>query len=313
MKIFSFIAILIGVVFGLMQPAWANESAKILGTEWRIGKLSGNAWIQTPGHEQMRLKSGRVLFPGQTLTTASRTRLQLVHGKQRIQVGSNTVLSLPALDETEPGHTKIYQVSGTTHLEVDKREVKHFSVVTPYMVAAVKGTQFTVAIEDGHADVRVHEGLVEVSSKLSSDVFNVAAGQAISMNTNQLQGGETKPIKMAFLDRGEELPAASGNSHSSGPHFFSNQAEGIMGMIGGMFAAVMLYISGLIDASIHYVTGSVTGFVVPLAQKVQSQGNMPYVLMALASVIVIAAIVAFILYRRRRRRINTPTIRLQKL
>nr|WP_321445280.1 FecR family protein [uncultured Cohaesibacter sp.] len=256
----------------------------------------------------MRLKSGRVLFPGQTLTTASRTRLQLVHGKQRIQVGSNTVLSLPALDETEPGHTKIYQMSGTTHLEVDKRDVKHFSVVTPYMVAAVKGTQFTVAIEGGHADVRVHEGLVEVSSKLSSDVFNVAAGQAISMNTNRLQGGETKPIKMAFLDRGEELPAASGNARFSGPNAFSD----IMGMIGSMFGAVMLYLSGLIDASIYYVTGTVTGFVVPLAQKVQSQGIMPYVLMALASVIVIVAIVAFILYRRRRRRINTPTIRLQK-
>ncbi len=306
MKIFSFIIVLIGVVFSLMQPAWANESSKMLGTEWRIGKLSGNAWVETPGHEQMRVTSSRVLFPGQTLVTASRTRLQLIHGKQRIQVGSNTVLSLPALDETEAGHTKIYQLRGTTHLEIDKREVKHFSVETPYMVAAVKGTQFTVSVEGKHADVRVHEGLVEVSSKLSNEVFNVAAGQAISMNTNQLQGGASKPFKMAFLERGEDLPAASGHARFSGPNAFTD----IMGMIGSMFAAVMLYLSGLIDASIYYVTGTITGFVVPLAQKVQSQGFMPYVLMALAFVVVIIAIVGFVLYRRRRRRINAPTIRI---
>lgn len=304
---FPFIVAIMSFVLCLAQPGWAKGELEVL-TTWRIGKLSGDAWIEAPNREKMRLRSDRVLFPGQTLITADRTRLQLVHGKQRIQVGSNTVLSLPLLEETEPGKTKIYQLSGTTHLLVDKREIKHFSVETPYMVAAVKGTQFTVEIENGHAGVRVHEGLVEVASKLYDEVYDVAAGQAISMKIDGFHEGDLKPIKMAFFDRGEDVSSSSASDRAK-PHATANAPQGVMALISSIFAAVTLYLSGLVNASINSVTGQITGLVVPLAHKVQYDSSVRMMMFGAAALVVIIAVVGFILYRRKRFKVDLSRTR----
>ncbi|WP_157967679.1 FecR family protein [Cohaesibacter intestini] len=308
---FPFLAALISAVFCLTQPVWAKDDIKASDTAWRISKVSGDAWIEVPNREKMRLMRNRVLFPGQTLITSDRTRLQLVHGKQRIQVGSNTVLALPLLQETDPSHTRILQTSGTIHLSVDKQSTKHFSVETPYMVAAVKGTQFTVSLGSGWADVRVHEGLVEVSNKLAKEVFDVAAGQAISMDLTALGRKTQHAVKMAFFDRGEDIVQGSSPSHPADqPQAVMDEPQGIVSMIGGMIAAMTLYVGGMINAVVQSVTGSITGLVVPLAQKVQSDGTLHFLILGLLAAVTLVCVIGFILYRRKRFRVDLSRTRL---
>jgi len=307
---FPFIAAFVGAVLCLTHPGWAKDSIKASDTAWRIGKVSGDAWIEVPNREKMRLTRNRILYPGQTLITADRTRLQLVHGKQRIQVGSNTVLALPLLQEADSGHTRILQTSGTIHLSVDKQSAKHFSVETPYMVAAVKGTQFTVSLGSGWADVRVHEGLVEVSSKLAKEVFDVAAGQAISLDLTALGRKTQHAVKMTFFDRGEDIVQGSPSSHPADqPKAVVHESQGVLSVISGMIAAVTLYVGGMINAVVQSVTGSITGLVVPLAQKVQSDGTMPFLIIGLLATAGMVGGFGYILYRRKRYRVDLSRTR----
>ena len=62
---------------------------------------------------------------------------------------------LAELDRRHPGakkselSTTIIQQAGSILLEVEKRNVKHFQVETPYLAAVVKGTQFRVTVGQG--------------------------------------------------------------------------------------------------------------------------------------------------------------------
>ena len=51
------------------------------------------------------------------------------------------MIGLP-LEKTDGLSTTIQQRAGSILLEVEKRNVTHFEVETPYLAAVVKGTQF---------------------------------------------------------------------------------------------------------------------------------------------------------------------------
>ena len=63
-------------------------------------------------------------------------------------ISPNSVVGLPT--ENKDGlSTTIVQQAGSILLEVEKRNVKHFEVETPYLAAVVKGTQFRVTVNAG--------------------------------------------------------------------------------------------------------------------------------------------------------------------
>ena len=59
------------------------------------------------------------------------------------------------------GGKTIVQQAGSILLDVEKRNVKHFEVETPYLAAVVKGTKFTVTSGDEGASVKVTRGSVQ--------------------------------------------------------------------------------------------------------------------------------------------------------
>lgn len=197
------IAIAFIALGALTSQAFAHD-----GHAWKLSKINGKAWVEVSGREPIAVMRNQYLYPGQELRTANRTRLLLTRGKERIQVGSNTTISLPPADQVEPGHTIINQRSGTIHLAVDKKNVKHFAVHTPYMVAAVKGTQFTVSLDEDSANLRVHEGIVEVTNKTSDEVTDVTAGQSVRLTiaTNLHSPNNDVYGYMRLLDRGQDAP-----------------------------------------------------------------------------------------------------------
>src|SRR5690606_32440773 len=105
-------------------------------------------------------------------------RAKLMRGDQIMIVSPDTVVALPA----QRGRvTKILQSVGRIEFEVDSRKVRHFSVETPYLAAAVKGTRFTVDVRRGSASVGVKRGRVEVTDLKSGDRVDVMPGQRSSV------------------------------------------------------------------------------------------------------------------------------------
>jgi hypothetical protein len=146
------------------------------GEAWSVSKSSGEVWMTTTGAQQVSLGQQDVLKPGDTIRTGRNGRVMLVRGEETILVSPNSVVGLPA--ENSGGlSTTIVQQAGSILLEVEKRNVKHFEVETPYLAAVVKGTQFRVSVDAASTRIDVIRGQVEVADFRSGQIAQVMPGQ----------------------------------------------------------------------------------------------------------------------------------------
>lgn len=165
----------------------AFVAALILGTAsgasaaddgvWSVSKSSGEVWLAANGAQQASLGQEGTLKPGDTIRTGRNGRVLLVRGEETILISPNSVVGLPA-EKKEGLSTTIIQQAGSILLEVEKRNVKHFEVETPYLAAVVKGTQFSVTVNAGSTKVGVVRGQVEVSDFRTGQIAQVMPGQA---------------------------------------------------------------------------------------------------------------------------------------
>jgi hypothetical protein len=143
---------------------------------WRVSKSSGEVWMTTSGAQQASLTQEEVLKPGDTIRTGRNGRVLLVRGEETILVSPNSVIGL-ATEKKDGLSTTILQQAGSVLLEVEKRNVKHFEVETPYLAAVVKGTQFRVSVKATSTSVDVLRGQVEVADFKSGQIAQVMPGQ----------------------------------------------------------------------------------------------------------------------------------------
>jgi hypothetical protein len=165
----------------------AFVAALILGTAsfasaaddgvWSVSKSSGEVWLAANGAQPVSLTQEGTLRAGDTIRTGRNGRVLLVRGEESILISPNSVVGLPA-EKKEGLSTTIIQQAGSILLEVEKRNVKHFEVETPYLAAVVKGTQFSVTVNAGSTKVGVLRGQVEVSDFKSGQIAQVMPGQA---------------------------------------------------------------------------------------------------------------------------------------
>jgi FecR protein len=143
---------------------------------WSVRKSSGEVWMGASGVQQASVKTDEVLNPGDTIRTGRNGRVLLVRGEESILIAPNSVVGLPA-EKKEGLSTTIKQQAGSILLDVEKKNVKHFEVETPYLAAVVKGTQFRVTVTASGATVDVVRGQVEVSDFKSGQIAQVMPGQ----------------------------------------------------------------------------------------------------------------------------------------
>src|SRR6201991_2675278 len=129
---------------------------------WSVSKSSGDVWITTTGAAPASLTQEETLKPGDTVRTGRTGRVLLVRGEETILIAPNSVIGLPT-EKKDGLSTTILQQAGSILLEVEKRNVKHFEVETPYLAAVVKGTQFSVTVNASSTSVDVLKGQVQVS------------------------------------------------------------------------------------------------------------------------------------------------------
>lgn len=177
-------------MFGKVGMRRALFAALILGTAsgafaaddgvWSVSKSSGEVWLATNGAQQVSLSQEGTLKPGDTIRTGRNGRVLLVRGQETILISPNSVVGLPA-EKKDGLSTTIIQQAGSILLEVEKRNVRHFEVETPYLAAVVKGTQFSVTVGAGNTKVGVLRGQVEVSDFKTGQIAQVMPGQAATV------------------------------------------------------------------------------------------------------------------------------------
>jgi len=143
---------------------------------WSVKKSSGEVWMGSSGVQQASVKSDEVLKPGDTIRTGRNGRVLLVRGEESILIAPNSVVGLPA-EKKEGLSTTIKQQAGSILLEVEKKNVRHFEVETPYLAAVVKGTQFRVTVNASGAKVDVVRGQVQVADFKTGQIAQVMPGQ----------------------------------------------------------------------------------------------------------------------------------------
>jgi hypothetical protein len=160
------------VLLGASSSALAGDDGV-----WSVSKSSGEVWISSAGAEQASLKQEEVLKPGDAIRTGHNGRVLLVRGEETILIAPNSVIAVPS-EKKDGMSTTILQQAGSILLEVEKRNVKHFEVETPYLAAVVKGTHFRVTVNAASTSVEVSRGQVEVSDFRSGQIAQVMPGQA---------------------------------------------------------------------------------------------------------------------------------------
>jgi hypothetical protein len=192
---------------------------------WSVSRSSGEVWIATTGEaKQASLKQDETLKPGDTIRTGRNGRVLLIRGEETILIAPNSVVGLP-LEKKDGLSTTILQQAGSILLDVEKRNVKHFEVETPYLAAVVKGTQFSVTVSATGTRVDVRRGQVEVADFKSGQIAQVLPGQTATSFAHGKPGlsltgaGVLNPIEHGSRPRAssiERVPVPKGGL--SAPH-----------------------------------------------------------------------------------------------
>lgn len=175
--------------------------------DWVVSKATGQVWHATSGAQPVSLAAEARIAPGDLVQTGPSGRVMLTRGAERILVAPNSVISLPKT-ESPSGFTTILQQAGSIAVEAEKKDHKHFEVLTPYLAAVVKGTQFTVSVVKGAADVNVASGKVEVADVKSGKTALVLPGQFAKV------GG---PAGLTLGGQGTFEPITQGRPRSGTP------------------------------------------------------------------------------------------------
>jgi hypothetical protein len=252
-------------VIGTISPAQAQDPGTAV---WQVGKSSGEVWVTTSGVQPASLTDQAIFKAGDSIRTGRNGRVLLVRGEETILIAPNSVVALPAT-QTDRSSTTIVQQAGSILVDVERRNVKHFEVETPYLVVAVKGTQFRVSVDRGDASVSVVRGEVEVADFRSGQHALVLPGQTAKVSTQGRPGlslsgaGTFNPIRQGEPRRPsvQRVPVPRGglSAPRSGPDGRGVRAldvgadrAHVQGGNGAMRIAVPL---GDVRLDIHKVTG----------------------------------------------------------
>ncbi|QLC22283.1 FecR domain-containing protein [Parasphingopyxis sp. CP4] len=189
------------------QPAWAD------GPRWQVSEASGDVQVMRAGVSRAATRGG-MLYAGDILVTGNRGRAVVTRGEEYMIVSPSSRLRMPG-DTRSGGITQIIEEIGNVIYNVQRRNHQHFSVETPYLAAVVKGTTFSVTVDENGSSVQVLEGLVEVSTLDGGASDLVEPGEVALVATGDryrltVEGDETTVIESPNApEGGVTTPAVS--------------------------------------------------------------------------------------------------------
>jgi len=191
------------IVLGLVAAsAAAVQESGFTGRSdpWLAVAASGPVTARGPMDEDSdwsRVHRGDELQPLSELRTGRRGKATLVLAEHILLVRPESEVTLPYLEDLT-ADSQVLQDSGRVTYDVDGSGVDRFEVVTPYLIAGVKGTVFTVTVGSDGASVSVEEGIVEVRSRLNEHRVELSAGEEAHVRSGdsrqELMVRDTDPV-----------------------------------------------------------------------------------------------------------------------
>ncbi len=178
------IAILLSALSFLCAPVGVRAAD---GQLWHVSRSSGDVWVMRGPTQLVAIEADTTLSPGDNIRTGRNGRVLLTRGEERIVISPNAEIGIPT--ESKDGYpTTIAQRAGSILLDVEKRNVQHFEVETPYLAAVVKGTQFRVTVDRKGAHVEVTRGQVQVADFKSGQNVLILPGQGAAVSAHGASG-----------------------------------------------------------------------------------------------------------------------------
>jgi FecR protein len=200
------------ILAALAVVLFSGTTANAQDVVWRVSKASGDVVISAAGAQPVALSATASLNPGDVIRTGANGRVLLARGAETMLIMANSVVGLPK-EQKDGLSTTILQQAGMILLEVEKRNVKHFQVETPYLAAVVKGTQFRVTVDKDDSRVDVLRGQVEVIDFKTGQYTQVYPDQSARVSAEGTAGlslsgtGLFSPIQQGTPRKSSVTPA----------------------------------------------------------------------------------------------------------
>ena len=189
-------------------------ASAVTAAEWTVTKLRGTALLLVD-NEWQPLARGAIVPEHHVVRTLG-GRMTLQRGKETIDLGPQTQISIDDKAGAKP-FTTVTQHFGQVGVEAEVKDVRHFAVKTPFLVAVVKGTRFVVKSDRDESIVQVRRGAVLVVDAASSDSVTVVAGQSAAVEDGaQLTVAGRGDLPDVVDSRGKKKGESSDQSGSKG-------------------------------------------------------------------------------------------------
>ena len=211
-------------------------SAGPLTLDVTVASVQGE--VQVTGQaRQLDVHKGDVVPLPATIYTGPSGSIELRQGNTTLSAAPNSQLVIPAPAIPGEAIDRVIQSRGNAFYNVAKRGASKLHVESAYLVAVIKGTQFSVVAQDDSATISLFEGRLEVRATDGSDVVDLQAGEIAVRHANDAA------IRMLRMDSGEPVahrappaspaPPASGAGlapgGSSNPTTISGEAGDLRG------------------------------------------------------------------------------------
>ena len=245
-----------------------------LADNWQAVKLRGDVFVSRGG-AWVRLNRGDIVSDSSVIRTRQNGAVEFVRDRETIDLGSDTQIRI--FDRTGQRFTTVQESYGAVTVEANVENVRHFSVRTPFVVALVKGTIFSVTSNAQASIVKVQRGVVgveDLSRKLFADVRVGQQASAGRANKLQVSGAGALGRVTNILGQTVSDNAPTGAATTGGDPGVSGAASAVTGAVDGVTGAVsgvagaVSGVAGAAAGAVSGVAGAATGDVSGVAGAV---------------------------------------------
>lgn len=183
------LAAILAIAPAIAKPAADSSLPEPLEGPWQAVAASGPVEARTAVTETAvwtEVSRGDRLMPKTLVQTGKKGRATLTRNASVLMLDPHSRVELPGEGFSEM-ETSVIQTEGSVLYKVDSRSNPHFEVVTPYLVAGVKGTSFLVTVNDRYASVTVRHGLVEITNPGTGEKVELGPGQSVVRERDEIE------------------------------------------------------------------------------------------------------------------------------
>lgn len=152
--------------------------ATLYSAQGEVALQAGGAQTWQPITQGASLCAGDIV----SARRLSRAVLRLEQEQTTIQLGENTTLVLPGI--RDEGYSWVEILNGITHFI--SRVPRTLQIKTPFVNAAVEGTEFVVEVSNEEAQISVQEGTVRARAPSASGDVVMQAGNVVRARSGQV-------------------------------------------------------------------------------------------------------------------------------